>query len=180
MIHEAEYGALVTKKRIEIDVSSSSTDYQRLLIQGQVTARPDDVGEWRKTIKASARADKISVATGVSDQDAHLAWAFVNKGEPSDAQRDTWHWKQQAIWAAEALVGANTFFNSMNTDSGTGHENFTWIAFDDEKKQAAGVCIDCHARLFMDWSDVVPSENGPTAPFMEGEAIDETCTIASR
>jgi hypothetical protein len=175
MIHEAEYDALVMKKRIEIDVSESATDYQRLLIQGQVTARPDDVDEWRKTIKTSARADKISVATGVADQDKNLAWAVIKKGEPSAEQTDTWHWKLQAQWAAERVVGAKTFFNAISTDPGSGHEHFEWISFDDDLKRGVGICTDCHARLYMDWSVVGPSEDGPTPPYMEGEAIDETC-----
>ena len=71
-------------------------DYGQLLASGQVLHRVEDVvdvGAWRAEIRRQARADKISVRTGV---DSGLVWALrTRRGQP--VQRAEMHRYQRLL-----------------------------------------------------------------------------------
>ena len=106
-------------------------------------------------MREQARADKLSIRTGLSDQDRSIAWAVMVDWKPSDE-------------AAASARHLRTAEEARSVASRFGH---TVVIFAVKDQTAAGGCINdgCVARLYLDWS--APDQDG----FMEGEALDENC-----
>lgn len=66
MEHEEEFRKLI----------ASGSDYDELLRMGNVIRRVEDPAEWRREIKAKARADRIRVRTGLSARGPNIVWAL--------------------------------------------------------------------------------------------------------
>jgi hypothetical protein len=145
--HEAEFRALLRP---------SASDYDELLRNGNVFARPDDVAAWRTEIRAQARADKISVRTGTSSSDPEVAWAAAEDISTNLA-------------AARSVEGGDASgFRALDLAyelAGAGHEA---RAIRSEHGQQAWVCKTCHALGYVDWR--------PEPPILDGPLFEDACT----
>jgi hypothetical protein len=145
--HEADYEKLVRQ----------GCYYDELLRMGHVVARVADTIAWRDEIKAKARADKIKVRTGVSDQDDRVAWAYlkhlddkVRSGDHNPRLADHVDAVQEAF--ERARLRGHTVTRVIRA----------------EGTRAAAACPECGARLYIDWTTM--------PPFMEGEVFDIDCS----
>lgn len=151
MEHEVEYEKLVKQ----------GSHYDELLRMGHVVARVPDTKAWREAIKAKARADKIKVRTGLSNQDEHVAWAYLQHLDDRDERKDdTRRLADHLDSVQEAFERARLRGHSLNR------------VIRAEGSRAAAACPDCGARLYVDWTTM--------PPFMEGEVFDIDCTPIAR
>jgi hypothetical protein len=146
MEHEEEWARLTQR----------DTDYNELLRFGEVIRRVDDPDDWRAEIKVQARADKIKVRTGTANSDNGVVWAYLrhldDREIPEEEMRATFERGRVSGEAIEraALRGHNV--PRILRAEGT---------------QAASVCVECGARLYVDTST--------SPPLMEGEVFDNDC-----
>jgi hypothetical protein len=147
MEHEAEYERLVR----------AGSHYDELLRMGHVVARVADTKAWRDEIKAKARADKIKVRTGLSNQDEHVAWAYLKHLDDKHMSDD------DNRRVADHLDAVQEAFARARL---RGHSLTRVIRA--EGTRAAAACPDCGARLYVDWATM--------PPFMEGEVFDTDCS----
>jgi hypothetical protein len=112
---------------------------------------------WRDEIKAKARADKIRVRTGVSDQDEQVAWAYLKHLDDKVRSRG------YNPRLGDHLSAVQEAFERARL---RGHSVTRVIRA--EGMRAAAACPDCGARLYVDWTTM--------PPFMEGEVFDLDCT----
>jgi hypothetical protein len=145
--HEAEFRALLRP---------SASDYDELLRNGHVFARPDDVAAWRTEIHAQARADKISVRTGTSSSDPEVAWAAAEDISTNLA-------------AARSVEGGDASgfraLDLLHELARAGHE--AW-SIRSEHGQQAWACKTCHALGYVDWR--------PEPPILDGPLFEDACT----
>jgi hypothetical protein len=146
MQHDHEYAKLVARH----------SDYDELLRMGHVVVRVGDAQEWRRSLKAQARADKIRVRTGTAIADEHVAWAYLKH---LDGRRPAYDETDARSRHGDVVREA------MGRASLRGHVVRSVIR--SEGTKAAGACACCGARLYVD------SASNP--PLWEGEVFDVDC-----
>lgn len=146
MRHEAEFRKLLT----------TGSDYDELLRMGHVARAPDDIDEWRKAMRAKARADRVKIRTGRSARDPTIVWAYLKH---LDDRRLT---EREQGSAARHIHAVSEAFERAKL---RGHDVRRVLRAENE--QAAAVCGRCAARLYVDW--------GQTPVYMEGEVFDLDC-----
>jgi hypothetical protein len=125
---------------------------------GHVVARVADTEAWRDETKAKARADKIKVGTGLSNQDEHVVWAYLKHLDDKVRSND------YDPRLADHLDAVQEAFSRMRL---RGHTVNRVIRA--EGTRAAAACPGCGARLHVDWTTM--------PPFMEGEVFDTDCSV---
>lgn len=146
-----EYRKLVT----------SGSAYDELLRMGHVVRRVDDPGKWRREIKAKARTDRIKVRTGLSARDPHVAWAYLTHLDDRRADHAAFDETVRHRKAVEEAFSRASLY---------GHDRCRIIRA--EGRRAAGSCLTCGARLYVDWNT--------NPPFMEGEVFETDCGASDR
>ncbi len=148
MEREAEYEKLVR----------TGSYYDELLRMGHVVARVADTKAWRDEIKAKARADKIKVRTGLSNQDERVAWAYlrhlddkVRSNDYDPRLADHLDAVQEAFWARAAARP-----HRQPRDPRRGHPR-------------RGRMPGLRRPPLVDWTTM--------PPFMEGEVFDTDCCV---
>lgn len=146
MEHEAEFRKLI----------AAGSDYDELLRMGHVVRAPEDIPEWRKVIRAKARADRVKIRTGRSARDPTVVWAILkrpNEGALTEEEQE------------ERIRHLNAVEEAFQRAGLHGHRVRRVIRA--EHAQAAAICERCGARLYVNWS---------RAPaYMEGEVFEVSC-----
>ena len=146
MEHEREYGKLVTRH----------SDYDELLRIGHVLARVDYPAEWRRSLKARARAAKIRVRTGTAIADDQIVWAYLKHLDEHPSTNDE---------VGARFGHGDVVREAMERAGLRGHLVRSVIR--SEGTKAAAACARCGARLYGD--------SGQTPPLLEGEVFEVDC-----